>query len=177
MIDDDACEARLLEAWRAGDRVAGQELLKRYAPTVKVFLARRTRRNVDDLVQRTLLACVESIRHFEGRSSFRAFLLGIARNQFLMSLRANVPSAGEPSALATWPEESPSQLFVAKQEHQLLGDALAKVASPFRTVLKLFYLDGLSIDEIAHTLSISGGTVKSRLSRGRSMMRTMLEPA
>jgi len=175
MTDDDGTEAKLLEEWRAGDRAAGDELLRHYTATLHAFLGRRTNRNVDDLVQRTLLACVESIRHFEGRSTFKAFLLGIARNQFFMSLRSDSGAAGEANGLVTWPEESPSQLFVAKQERQLLGAALAKVAPPFRTVLKLYYLDGLSIDEISQVLGISDGTVKSRLSRGRSMMRGMLE--
>jgi RNA polymerase sigma-70 factor (ECF subfamily) len=175
MKDVEGMEARLLADWRAGDRAAGDELLRHYTPALHAFLGRRTTRNVDDLVQRTLLACVESIGHFEGRSSFKAFLLGIARNQFFMSLRSDSGSISEVSGLMTWPEESPSQLFVAKQEHQLIGDALDKVAPPFRTVLKLYYLDGLSIEEVARTLGISDGTVKSRLSRGRSMMRGMLD--
>jgi len=174
MKDLEAAEAKLLAEWRAGDRGAGNELLRHYAPTLQAFLGRRTSRNVDDLVQRTLLACVESIGHFEGRSSFKAFLFGIARNQFFMSLRSDSGSAGEATGLATWPEESPSQLFVAKREHELLGDALAKVAPPFRAVLKLYYLDGLTIEEVARSLGISDGTVKSRLSRGRSMVRGML---
>jgi RNA polymerase sigma factor (sigma-70 family) len=173
-MTDDATEAKLLEEWRAGDRAAGDELLRHYTPTLHAFLGRRTSRNVDDLVQRTLLACVESIGHFEGRSSFKAFLLGIARNQFFMSLRSESGAGGEANALATWPEESPSQLFVAKQERQILVDALAEVALPFRTVLELYYIDGRSVEEIAHKLGISDGTVKSRLSRGRSMMRGRL---
>jgi RNA polymerase sigma-70 factor (ECF subfamily) len=174
MRDDDATEAKLLEEWRAGDQSAGSQLLRHYTPALQAFLGRRTTRNVDDLVQRTLLACVESIANFEGRSSFKAFLLGIARNQFFMSLRADSSTIGEPKALVTWPEESPSQLFVAKQERQQLGAALAEIALPFRTVLELYYLDGRSIEEIARSLGISDGTVKSRLSRGRSMMRGVL---
>ena len=175
MTDENAVEAKLLKEWRAGDRDAGSALLRCHTPALQAFLHRRTRRNVDDLVQRTLLACVQAIGHFEGRSSFKAFLFGIARNQFFMSLRSDSASEREPSGLVVWPEESPSQLFAAKQEHELLGDALAKVSSPFRTVLKLFYLEGLSIEQIAETLKISDGTVKSRLSRGRSMMRGALE--
>jgi RNA polymerase sigma factor (sigma-70 family) len=175
MNDEDGTEAKLLEEWRAGDRAAGNELLRQHTPALHRFLGRKTRRNVDDLVQRTLLACVESIRHFQGRSTFKAFLLGIARNQFFMSLRSDSGAAGEPSGLTTWPEESPSQLSVAKQERQLLVDALASLTSPFRIVLQLYYLDGLSIEQIARVLGISDGTVKSRLSRGRTMMRGMLE--
>src|SRR4051812_44332729 len=110
MKDEDGTEAKLLEDWRAGDRSAGSTLLRHHTPALQRFLGRRTSRNVEDLVQRTLLACVESISRFQGRSTFKAFLLGIARNQFFMSLRSDSGSAGEPIGLCTWPEESPSQL-------------------------------------------------------------------
>jgi RNA polymerase sigma factor (sigma-70 family) len=171
MSDENAIESRLLEEWRAGDRAAGDELLRQHTPALQAFLGRKTTRNVEDLVQRTLLACVQAVGTFEGRSSFKTFLLGIARNQFFMSLRSNEGSGREPSTLATWPEESPSQLLAAKQEQEFLSAALAKVAQPFRMVLELFYVDGLSVEEIARTLEISDGTVKSRLARGRSMIR------
>jgi RNA polymerase sigma-70 factor (ECF subfamily) len=175
MIDNTATEARLLEEWRAGDRAAGSELLKHHTPALHAFLGRRTRHNVDDLVQRTLLACVQSIATFQGRSSFKAFLLGIARNQFFMSLRSDAARSGETTDLISWPEESPSQLFAAKQQHKRLGEALAQLASPFRTVLSLYYLEGLSVEQIAQRLDISDGTVKSRLARGRTMMRGALD--
>jgi RNA polymerase sigma-70 factor (ECF subfamily) len=174
-MKNDGTEARLVEEWRAGDRAAGNELLRHYTPALHAFLGRKTSRNVDDLVQRTLLACVESIRHFQGRSTFKAFLLGIARNQFFMSLRSDSGSAGEAIGLTTWPEESPSQLSVAKQEREQLVGALGTLPQPFRSVLQLYYLDGLSIEQIARVLAVSDGTVKSRLSRGRSMMRGLLE--
>jgi len=177
MSETTAVEARLLENWRAGDRAAGSELLRHYTPALHAFLGRRTRRNVDDLVQRTLLACVQSLRHFQGRSSFKAFLLGIARNQFFMSLRSDAARSAETSGLVSWPEETPSQLFAAKQEQMRLGDALEQLAPHFRTVLSLYYLEGLSVDQIAQTLDISVGTVKSRLARGRTMMRGALEDA
>jgi RNA polymerase sigma-70 factor (ECF subfamily) len=177
MTDNTAREASLLEDWRAGDRDAGSELLRHYTPTLHAFLGRRTKRNVDDLVQRTLLACVQAVAHFEGRSTFKAFLLGIARNQFFMSLRADAARSGETTGLVSWPEETPSQLFAAKQEHKRLGEALAQLAPHFRTVLRLYYLEGLSVEQIAQALQISDGTVKSRLARGRSMMRVVLEDA
>src|SRR5258708_6770160 len=81
-------ENSLLARWRAGDRVAGDELLHLYRPMLCRFFRRRTNENVEELVQDTLVACIRALHRFEGRSSFRTFLLGIAHRQFLMSLRS-----------------------------------------------------------------------------------------
>lgn len=170
----DRGETALLTRWRAGDRDAGGELLRRYIPTLHAFFRKRTSRNVEELVQRTLVVCLDAIGHFEGRSSFKVFLLGIARNQFLKNLPVPGRAEEEPATLTTFPEDSPSQLLASKQELQVLFEALTSLSSPFRDVLQMFYWEGMSIEEIAVALDISSGTVKSRLGRGREMLRVQL---
>src|SRR5436190_195699 len=103
MIDEQSTEA-LLERWRAGDSSVADEVLRRCKTTLTEFFRRRTTDNVDELVQRTLVACLQSIPKFERRSSFKVFLLGIARNQFLMSLRSKKPRE-ESVAVSTLPED------------------------------------------------------------------------
>ena len=171
MIHVDWTEEVLLEHWRAGDRDAGDELLRRCRPMLSAFFRRRTTENVDELVQRTLVACISA--NFEGRSSFKSFLLGIARNQFLMSLRSNRPRERQAS-VSTFPEDSPSQLVASKEELRILSAALNATSPPFREVLKMFYWDDLSVEEIARTLDVPAGTVKSRLGRGRSMIKARI---
>jgi RNA polymerase sigma-70 factor (ECF subfamily) len=168
---DEPSETALLARWRAGDRDAGSELLRRYIPVLTTFFRRRTNRNVEDFVQRTLVVCLDAVGNFEGRSSFKSFLLGIARNQFLKGLAGNNRPTEEPTTLTTFPEDSPSQLLASKQELEVLLDALTTVGTPFRDVLRMFYWEGMAIEEIAVALAISPGTVKSRLGRGRAMLK------
>src|SRR6266576_2253550 len=113
MINEECTEDALLDRWRAGEREAADELLRRCKPMLSAFFRRRTGENVDELVQRTLVACLQAISNFEGRSSFKGFLLGIARNQFLMSLRSNKPR-DQATSITTFPEDSPSQLVASK---------------------------------------------------------------
>jgi RNA polymerase sigma-70 factor (ECF subfamily) len=171
MDPDETTEMRLVRTWRSGDRDAGDKLLRRYAPILHSYFSRRVGRNVDDLVQRTLLACIQSMARYEGRSSFKSYLLGIAQNQFLMSLRSDGPLVSSDVGLSTSPEHSPSQLVAFRQEQLILVMALVKVEPEFRLVLKLFYWGGCSVEEIAEELGIRPGTVKSRLARGRAMLR------
>lgn len=173
MIPEETTE-RLLLRWRSGNNDAGNELLHRYIPELTGFFDRRASGNADELVQRTLVACVRNVGRFEGRSTFRTYLFGIARNQYLMYRRAEAFSARAPAPLATRPEDSPSQLAAVKQEHVILVLALGRVEPDYSLVLRKFYWEERSIDEIARELGIPPGTVKSRLARGRESLRANL---
>ena len=170
----DPTDLSLLNAWRTGNRAAGDQLLRRYEPLLHRFFARKVSGSTDELVQRTLVACVQAITRFEGRSSFKSYLLGIAHNQFLMSLRARGAHDSQSETLAGEREETPSQLVVVKQEFRLLLRALAEVGAEFGSVLSMYYWDGMSISEIAEKLQIAPGTVKSRLWRGRAALKVRL---
>lgn len=176
MKQEESTELRLIRHWRSGDRRSGDRLLRRYVPVLRSYFARRSRSNVDDLIQRTLLACVQAVDRYEGRSSFKSYLLGIAHHQFLMSLRADPKRAFSvgPVTIATLADDSPSQLAAFRQEHYLLVRALVQLGPEFLDVLKLYYWSGMSVDEIAAALAIPAGTVKSRLARGRAELKTII---
>lgn len=171
-MSTDDTERRLLTRWRAGDRDAGDALLRRYAPVLYRFFSRRVSHNVEELVQRTLLACAQGIERYEGRASFKSYLIGIAQNQFLMNIRSEAKERHR-STLPTPepPSQTPSQLLAVKQEHRQLLETLMHVNEEYRGVLKLFYWQGLSVEEISNQLEIPVGTVKSRLARGRESVR------
>jgi len=162
---------RLVTHWRAGDRHAGDRLLRRYLPVLQSFFQRRVPHNVDDLVQRTLFACVEAVERFEGRSSFKTYLLGIAHHQFLVSLRHDTARPSDELRLSTGVEESPSQLLAFREEQVILAQALVAVDPEFSSVLKRFYWGGQNVEQIASALGIAVGTVKSRLARGRALVK------
>src|SRR4029079_18864653 len=103
------------------------------------------------------------------------FLLGIAHKQFLMSVRASRPR--EVAATLHYQAPSPSQVFESKEEVRNVSDASNDTSPAFRQVLEMFYWDELSVDEIAQTLEVPAGTVKSRLSRGRSMLKERIVAA
>jgi RNA polymerase sigma factor (sigma-70 family) len=170
---DDTTE-RLLLRWRSGSRDAGSRLLSRYVPELTGFFGRRSSGNAEELVQRTLLACTQSVERFEGRSTFRTYLFGIARNQYLMSRRAEAFSARESVTVATEPEDGPSQLAAVRQEHVCLVLALRHVEPEYSIVLRKFYWAERSLEEIAAELGIPIGTVKSRLARGRASLKAKL---
>jgi len=91
MAEDDLI---LLDRWRAGDSAAGNALFHRHFEAVYRFFERKTDGDMDDLVQETFLACLRSVDTFRRQSSFRTYLLAIARNTLFGYWRRRV-TAGQ----------------------------------------------------------------------------------
>jgi RNA polymerase sigma factor (sigma-70 family) len=171
---EERTEDRLLRHWRSGDNGAGDQLLRRYWPVLKTFFRHKRAANVDELVQSTLVACIQAVGRFAERSSFKTYVMGIARNQFLMSLRSEHAAPFEAGTLSSSPEDSPSSLLALEQERRFLLRALGQLPPAFREVLTLLYWDGCSVEEIGQELRVPVGTVKSRLARGRAILKEQL---
>ena len=63
-----------------------------------------------------------------------------------------------------------------RDDHELIALGLKTLPEKFRTAVILKDIDGLPYDEIAKIMECEVGTVKSRISRGRTMLRKALEP-
>jgi RNA polymerase sigma factor (sigma-70 family) len=80
-------DQELLHRWQEGDLVAGDRLFRRHFGAVYRFFRNKLPDRVDDLVQATFAGCVGAVDRMDPTRSFRAYLLGIAKNQLLMELR------------------------------------------------------------------------------------------
>lgn len=174
-------DAALLASWCAGDRDAGEALIGRhYAPVLRFF---RTKAGpeADDLAQRTFLRCAEAGQRYRAEASVRAFLFGIARNVLLEHIRSRVrdgrvdPDFSVSSVLDLNPRAS--TLAFRKAEERRLVQALQQTPLETQIVLELYYWEDLSVDEVARVVDVPPGTVKSRLHRGRALLREALERA
>jgi RNA polymerase sigma-70 factor (ECF subfamily) len=169
-------EVALLEAWKAGDRAAGDELLAKIVPAVRRFFRNKVAGEVDELTQQVVLDCVRSLDAFEGRSSFRTYALAIARRRLMAFYRERAQTPGVDIDQLSIAEmaESPSSVRARKQEHTFLLQALREVPLELQVVLELHYWEALSTQEIAEVLDIPRGTVKSRLRRAREAVAVRL---
>lgn len=160
-------------AWRAGDAAAGERLVQRHLESIHRFFSNKVRGSVDDLVQKTFLACVESVEGFEGRSSFRSYLFAIARNVLYRHYRDGDERL-DPltvSAAATMADQrSVADRVATREEQRLLLLALRNLPLELQTMLELAYWEGLADRELAEVLQIPVGTVKSRLRKARSLL-------
>jgi RNA polymerase sigma factor (sigma-70 family) len=161
----------LLERWGHGDNGAGAALLMRHRRALYGFLCRRTTRDLDDVAQQTLLACIERRDSYRGEASFRTFMLKIARYQIYAQYRRRCNA--EDCDVATLPcaERSPNQQLASEQVLRSVTLALQRLPDMFREVLHLVYFEGLRGPEVADKLGIPEPTVRSRTRRALLHLR------
>lgn len=167
----------LLDAWRGGDRMAGNALFDRYFDALFRFFRNKVTDGADDLVQQTFLACVESRDRFRGDSSFRTYLFAVARSKLYDHLgrqhRAGVIDYGVTSCADLG--MSPSGMLAEDEQQRLLLVALRSLPVDLQVALELFYFERIHGPELAEVLGVPEGTVRSRLRRGRELLRAQLE--
>jgi RNA polymerase sigma-70 factor (ECF subfamily) len=166
-------DGELLERWRLGDKSAGTSLFARHFASIRRFFASKIGpSDVEDLVQRTFMGCVEATERFREDASFRTFLFAIAKRQLYKYLRdrARKDAREEPDFTMSSVQalgHSPSSVLAAEQERSVLLTALQRVSVEDQTLLELHYWEQLAAPEIAEVLGISSGAVRTRLHRAR----------
>ncbi len=177
MTDDPRDDTALLEAWRAGDATAASVLLQRHFIAVYRFFAANLTysgrgADPDDLTQRTFEACIQ--RRDAVQSDFRNYLFGVARYQLYDEWRRRqaagpVQSPSEAAILDV--RTSPSAAVARLDEQKLLMTIMEHLPVEYRSVVELYFWEDRPVAEIAKHLNVPVGTVKSRLFRGRAMLR------
>jgi len=163
----------LLERWRTGDLASGQTLLRRHFRSVYTFFANKVSGPPDDLIQETFRACVESRGNIRDGSSFRAYLLTIARRELYRSYRTRMKvEEFDPSRISVSQLLASPTAILVKEEHQRhLLQALRQLPLELQLVLELTYWEQLPAAEAAEVLELPVGTLKSRLRRAREALR------
>ncbi len=186
-------ETQFLDRLRAGDAAAFDFLVRERSPDIYALLYRLTEdpEEARDLTQETFLQAFRAVGNFRGDADLRTWLYRIALNQarnrwrWWRRRRRNVTvsldatdDAHEQPLGAQLPDErsvNPEQAALTREREQILTQALRSLSRVYREVVVLRDVEGLRYEEVAATLEISVGTVKSRLSRGRAELRRRLE--
>ncbi len=168
------------EDWRRFERLALPHLDAAYN------LARWLTRNDDDAQDVVQEAVVRAMRYLHGLrgDGARAWLLQIVRHTCYSWLKVNRPAERVlfDDADQAWQElagpanEEPPAIAMHKADKVQIDAAIASLPVPFREVLVLRELEDLSYIDIARIAEIPVGTVMSRLSRARGLMRAALGP-
>ena len=168
-----------------GDADAQRAFVDRFALLVNSLCARSGIVGPDreDVAQQVLLDAFRALPRYRGTSRLSTWIYSLAlrrvADHFRSPQRRDVPS-GWPGDDSFPPPESapdalePDEQAVRRDEDRRVSRALARVAEPERAVLLAYYLGEMSVSEISRTLAIPEGTVKTRLHRGRQMLRKEL---
>jgi RNA polymerase sigma-70 factor (ECF subfamily) len=174
----------LIERAKEGDVRAFEELIAGQLPRVRryarAFAASGS--DADDLAQDALLKAYKSLRLYRYQSAFATWLYTVVRSSFLDAAKSRVArqrSLEDPiearAALSPAPDLLPDERLAREQARQRVWEALRRIPVEFRTAIVLFDIEGHTYDEVAAVEGVPVGTVKSRLSRGRSHLKRALE--
>ena len=168
-------EAALIEAARAGDRRAVDELLARYEPRIYRFGLRMCGDEdaAREVLQETMLAAFRNLPGFRAQASLSTWLYQIARSFCIKERRGVRPTAQLDTDLPDQAEPPDRQLH-ARRIGEALATAIAALPPEQREVLVLRDVEGLSAAEAAEVVGIEVGALKSRLHRARMALRHRL---
>ncbi|CAN5430019.1 sigma-70 family RNA polymerase sigma factor [soil metagenome] len=141
----------------------------------------RSREEAEDLAQEATVRAFDAFDRFDG-TNFKAWMLRIVTNLYINKYRQRQrgPQLGsldeegvlEPVSAIS---EVPDRILFDEALGSEVEEALAKVPEDFRMAVILSDIEGLSYQEIADATNVPIGTVRSRIARGRSLLRRSLE--
>ncbi|WP_263372970.1 sigma-70 family RNA polymerase sigma factor [Granulicella aggregans] len=187
-------EASLVADLKAGSEEAFAQLIAQYHQPIYSLVVRSLNDPSDapDITQEVFIKVFRSVRSFNGDASLRTWLYRIAlheasnqrrwwsrhkRQEVTIDVPAETEESGETFSLAsTLADQGDSPFDHASQNETRIKveAALRQLPEVFRTVVVLREIEGFSYEEIAEILDTNLGTIKSRLTRGRSALRTLL---
>ena len=185
--DVDTREAALIERCTAGDETACADLVSIHQRMVYglAFNLLGDRDEALDLSQEVFLRVFRTLSNFRGQSALRTWIYRIVINQArnrqrwwrrrhrsdVVSLDDHLRRCGD---VESKNDLLPDRLLASKETAARIWEALERLPFDQRTALILREVDGLKYEEIAYSLDVAVGTVKSRLTRARQALRAEL---
>ena len=176
-------ERWLVSLAQKGDGEAFSLLVERHQTMVYNLALGKTgsHHDAEEVTQNAFLKAWQGLPNFQGKAAFSSWLYRLTLNAATDFLRqrgrqGKVTSLEDPD-LPPIPDPGPSpeERAGAQEDRQALWEAIEELPEQQRTILLLREVDGLSYQEIALALDIEVGTVRSRLSRSRKVLRKLLE--
>jgi len=178
-MDDEA----LITTFQSGDLDVYRFLVERYQERIRnlLFSIFHDRDFIDDLAQEVFIKAYQALPHFRFEASFYTWLYRIAVNKSRDELRKK--KARRFFSFQTLDEGIEKELNFRlsvppenRDTQELVAMGLQTLPEKFRTAVVLKDIEGLSYEEIAEVMQCQLGTVKSRISRARAMLRKALKP-
>lgn len=157
-----------------GDAAAFDQLFRKWHPRL-LSLARRltdTENDADDVMQNASITIAKNIRKLSDPQKFLPWSYAIIRRRAMDHLRMRVRDRDRSA-----PEDAADDMVdpsLPQDERLAVRQALSELSDEDRRLVLLFYVDGFTGDELAVALGLPPGTIKSRLSRIRQTLQTIL---
>ncbi|MFN2611931.1 MAG: RNA polymerase sigma factor [Solirubrobacterales bacterium] len=164
-------DGRLVNLVRDGNEPAFEEIVRRYGKALHRYAAAIvTRQRAEDVSQDAFTKAFVALKGSDKEIKLRPWLYRIVRNTALNELRDSTPQGVELDERAPGGEE-PADTLERRQRVEALMAGLAELPEPQRAAIVMRELEGLSHEQIAKSLGVSGGAVRQSIYRARTALR------
>lgn len=169
----------LVQAAKAGDLAAFDELIRRHSTALYAFIYRMVGDPADaeELTQEAWVKAWRALSGFKGKSEFKTWLFKIGMNLAFNLKKRRKPAAELSEILPAANGVEPVVVFEQKRREQVIQAALAQLPPDQRTALVLNIYQGMSYREIAQVMGRSVRAVDALLFRAKTNLRQILTPA
>jgi RNA polymerase sigma-70 factor, ECF subfamily len=190
MPDGKLSDHELVEATQKGDESAFAEIMSRYRNPITNYLYRflNDYEEAVDLAQETFVRVYFALDRYHTQYAFSTYIYRIATNlaiseirrrkrRKLLSLTGLFQSEDESSTEFQPPDDRalPDAELIDDEQSRMISRAIAALPEKYRVPVILRDVQGLSYDEVAATMELGLGTTKSRISRGRALLKEKLQ--
>ncbi|MGH2568145.1 MAG: sigma-70 family RNA polymerase sigma factor [Bacteroidota bacterium] len=173
----------LITLFQQGEEAAFRVLVERYQEKVRnlIYSIFHEPDTVDDLAQEVFIKAYEGLRNFRFQSSFYTWLYRIAVNRCRDEMRKRKIRKWLPLQAMMESRDAEFQdkirtLPDSTDDREIVARGLQQLPEKFRVAIILKDIEGFSYEQMAEIMQCEIGTVKSRLSRARAMLRQVLKP-
>ncbi|BFT74916.1 MULTISPECIES: RNA polymerase sigma factor SigW [Paenibacillus] len=178
-------ELQLIQLSRRGDRNAFVELVELYRNKIQklAFRMLHNRPDSEDIVQETFIRVYLNLNHYDESQNFSTWIYRIGKNVAIDLLRKKRPVQSLDAELSDHDDDysyysklasqdqSPEHAVLQTEIQDHMHTSINKLADKYKSVITLYYLEELSLQEISTKLNLPITTVKTRLHRGRELLR------
>lgn len=189
MSDSVAQDLMLIDRARSGDRTAFNDLVAKHGQRAYQYAYRLTSNpdEASDIVADAFVRVYNALGNFKGQAAFSTWLYRIITNCYLdskkkvkskqtVSLDSSLRSEDGAEIERQFEDDSagPSEHLEKNERERVVQSALLKLPETHRAMLVMYHVENLSYEEIAESLDLPLGTVKSRMNRARLALRDAL---
>jgi RNA polymerase sigma-70 factor (ECF subfamily) len=178
-----ALDEYLVSLSRAGSVEAMDGLARRWTPRLLRYTTRLLGGSPDavetarDIVQETWVGVIRGLRGLRDPAQFPSWIYGIATRRSADAIRARTRRRRLDACVLAGDASEPVASPTSSEQQIDLANAIRALPPIHRAAVHLFYLEDLTVEEIASVLGTPAGTVKSRLHHARAALRRQLRAA
>lgn len=167
-------EKELIKDLKDGKEEAYYKLVNIYGNKLlrTCFLMLKDEKEAEDIVQDTFIKVFKYINGFKGNSSLYTWVYKIAQNIIKDKCKNDISTISYEDYYTS--EDNIEEIIINNNNKRILKEKLKEMGFIYKQVLVLFYFNDFSIKEISEILDEKEGTIKSKLSRGRKLLKTSL---